>query len=157
MKAILLAAAGFLALSALPADATADAIEKAIKARQSFMQVTAFNLGLLGAMAKGEREYDAELASAAAKNLHALSLQNNGAMWPEGSSNDKPGLTDKTRALPVIWASYPTVAEKHKAWTDASADLAAVAGDGLDAMKSKIGPVGKSCGGCHKQFRAEKK
>ncbi len=157
MKAILLAVAGFVAISAMPAAATADAIEDAIKARKSFMQVSAFNLSILGAMAKGERDYDAELARTLSKNLHALSLLNNGAMWPEGSGNDKPALTDKTRALPAIWTNYPAVAEKHKAWTDASADLAATAGDGLEVLKSKMGPVGKSCGGCHKDFRAEKK
>ena len=86
MKAILLAAAGFVAISVMPAAATADAIEDAIKARKSFMQVSAFNLSILGAMAKGERDYDAELARTLSKNLHALSLLNNGAMWPEAQA-----------------------------------------------------------------------
>jgi cytochrome c556 len=39
--------------------------------------------------------------------------------------------------------------------TDASAALASVAGEGLDALRSKIGDVGKSCKGCHDNFRAK--
>ncbi len=50
-----------------------------------------------------------------------------------------------------------TTSSRSLSWTDASAELAAVAGDGLEAMKLKIGPVSKSCGGCYDDFRAEKK
>lgn len=157
MKSSLVAIVGLVASSVLPTAASADAIEDAVKARQSFMKVNAFTLGILGAMAKGERDYDAELAGTLAENLHALSLIKQAEMWPEGSANDNPALKDKTRALPAAWTTYPAVVEKHQAWTDASAELAAVAGDGLEALKSKIGPVGKSCGGCHDDFRAEKK
>ena len=37
----------------------------AVKARQSAMTLYSFNLGLLGGMAKGDIEYDADAASAA--------------------------------------------------------------------------------------------
>ena len=157
MKNGLIAMAGLVAVGLLPTAALADAIEDAIKARKALMQVNAFSLGILGAMAKGERDYDAELAGTLAENLHALSLIKQAEMWPEGSANDNPALKDKTRALPAAWTTYPAVVEKHQAWTDASAELAAVAGDGLEALQSKIGPLGKSCGGCHDDFRAEKK
>ncbi|MEM7041218.1 MAG: cytochrome c [Pseudomonadota bacterium] len=131
-------------------------MEKAVKARKGFMQVVAFNLGPLGAMAKGEMEYDAEAAAAYAANLEVLAKMNTGAMWPAGSDNAALG-EDKTRALPAAWASDSKVMEKHGAWTEASVNLAAVAGDGLDALKGAIGDVGKSCGGCHDDYRAEKK
>ncbi|MDP5360798.1 MAG: cytochrome c, partial [Paracoccaceae bacterium] len=36
----------------------------------------------------------------------------------------------------------------------ATATLASVAGDGLDAMKAAFGPVGQSCGSCHESYRA---
>ncbi|MGI9248180.1 MAG: cytochrome c, partial [Woeseiaceae bacterium] len=52
-----------------------------IEARQAFMTVYRFNLGILGAMAKGEMEYDAAQASAAANNLLAAANMSNGAMW----------------------------------------------------------------------------
>jgi len=115
-----------------------EASEKAIKARQGLMQVYSFNLGMLSAMAKGEQDYDAELAVIAAENLSAAASMNTGPMWPQGSSNED----HETRALPEIWSTYP---------------LASVAGDGLDALKGGIGDVGKSCKGCHDDFRAKKK
>jgi len=117
------------------------------------MQVYSFNLGMLSAMAKGEQDYDAELAVIAAENLSAAASMNTGPMWPQGSSNED----HETRALPEIWSTYPKVAEKGKALTEASAALASVAGDGLDALKGGIGDVGKSCKGCHDDFRAKKK
>ena len=46
-----------------------------VEARQSLMHLYAFNLGLLGGMAKGEIEYDAEAAGAAASNLAALAAK----------------------------------------------------------------------------------
>ena len=157
MKSVIAAALGMVAVGAVTTSAFADGhMEKAVKARKGFMQVVAFNLGPLGAMAKGEMEYDAEAAAVYAANLEVLSKMNTGAMWPAGSDNAALG-EDKTRALPAAWASDSKVMEKHGAWTEASVQLAAVAGDGLDALKGAIGGVGKSCGGCHDDYRAEKK
>ena len=130
-----------------------EASEKAIKARQGLMQVYSFNLGLLSAMAKGEADYDAEVAALAATNLSTVAGMNTGAMWPQGSSNED----HETRALPEIWSTFPKVAEKGQALADSSAALASVAGDGLDALKGGICDVGKSCKGCHDDFRAKKK
>lgn len=157
MKKALLATVGLNALGLVSTAAVADGhLENAVKARQGFMQVVAFNLGPLGAMAKGEMDYDAKAASTYAANLETLSKMNTGAMWPAGSDNAALG-EDKTRALPAAWAADSKVMEKHSDWAKASAQLAAVAGDGLDALKGAIGDVGKSCGGCHDNYRAEKK
>jgi len=38
-----------------------------------------------------------------------------------------------------------------------AAVLAAEAGNGLDALRAAIGDVGKSCKGCHDEYRAKKK
>jgi cytochrome c556 len=131
-------------------------VEKAVKARQGFMQVVAFHLGPLGAMAKGEMDYDAELAATNAKNLDTLANMNTGAMWPEGSDNAALG-EDKTRALPAAWEADSKVMEKHENWVEATAGLVAVAGNGLDELKPAVAEVGKSCGGCHDDYRAEEK
>lgn len=131
-------------------------MEKAVKARQGLMQVVAFTLGPLGAMAKGEMEYDAEVAMANAKNMEVLAKLDSGAMWPQGSDNAALG-EDKTRALPAAWEPDSKVMEKHMAWVEASTQLVAVAGDGLDALRPAVAAVGKSCGGCHDDYRAEKK
>jgi cytochrome c556 len=118
------------------------------------MQIYSFNLGILGAMAKGEAEYDAKLAGASANNLLAAAQMDNGAMWPQGSGLD--AYADKTSAKPEIWSTYPKTAEKHAVLTEAAVKMAAEAANGLDAVKANIGGIGKGCKGCHDDFRAPK-
>lgn len=139
--------------SAALSDGHADrATMAAVKARQATMQLYAFNIGILGAMAKGDVEYNADAASAAASNLASLSTLNQGAMWPAGSDNETLG--DVTEALPAIWAADSKIGEAGMAMAKASAALADVAGDGLDALRGGIGAVGQSCGACHDGYRA---
>lgn len=129
--------------------------EDEIEARKAFMQLLKFNISILGDMAKGNREYDAQLAENLAKNLHTASLMDNAAMWPKGSDNGNKVIADITKALPELWSDYPTAVEKHQDWTKASAAMAANAGKGLDSLRQSIGPVGKSCKSCHKGFKAK--
>ncbi|WP_340107858.1 cytochrome c [Pikeienuella sp. HZG-20] len=129
-------------------------LERAVQARQSLMTLYGHYLGQLGAMAKGETPYDAAKAEAAATSLAGLATLDESAMWPEGSDNG--ALGDKTRALPVIWTTYPAITEKMQAAADATAALAKVAGTDLDSLRAGIGPVGKSCGDCHETYRAPK-
>jgi cytochrome c556 len=123
----------------------------AIKARQGLMQLRNFNAGPLFGMAKGKISYDAELASTLANNLLLQTKINMGRAWPKGSDN--VAYKGKSGTLPEAWSTYPEVAEKGKAYVKAVEDLAAVAGNGVDALKSKIGALGKSCKGCHDDFR----
>ena len=127
-----------------------------IEARKASMQVNKFHLVLLSAMVRGTREYDAAIAEAAAKNMYASTQMNNIAMWPKGSDNSSAELKPHTDALLVGWTESDKLMEKHKAWQDAAANLAANAGKGKDALKSVIGAVGKSCKGCHDDFKQQK-
>jgi len=128
--------------------------DRQIKARQATMQLYAFNLGILGAMAKGDMDYNADQASAAAADLQALANLNGGAMWPQDSDMAKnPGIT---WAKPDIWTTYPKIAEKSKALKEATAKMAAAAGSGIDGIRTNIGAVGGSCKSCHDDFRAPK-
>lgn len=129
--------------------------DKAIKARKALMQVYSFNLGILGAMAKEKVDYDADAASAAAGNLLAAVSMDQGAMWPPGSDSETAGNAEN-RALPAIWDTYPKVAEAGKAMHEAATALNAAAGGGLDALKGAMGDAGKSCKGCHDDFRMKK-
>lgn len=146
-------------LAALAATATlstmafADSIDDAIKARQGYYQNVSHNAGALFAMAKGDVEYNAEQATVHARNLELLSQLNNSTQWPAGSSKeDRPG---KTRALPVIWSTYPAIGEKGQAFKTAVANLSANAGGGLDLLRANIGALGASCKGCHETYRAK--
>ncbi|MDU8929704.1 cytochrome c [Alisedimentitalea sp. MJ-SS2] len=134
-------------------DESGDAATKAaIKARQAQMQLYAFNIGLLGGMAKGEIEYNADAASKAAANLAALSRLDQSRSWPMGSDNAKMGA-ETTAALPAIWAEGSDIMSKGMALGEAAAAMEQAAGGGLDALRGAIGPLGNSCGGCHKSYR----
>ena len=125
-----------------------------IKARQGHMQIRAYSAGPLFAMAKGKMPYDAEKAAKLANNLMLLLQVDVGGAWAPGTGNDMyPG---KTQALPEVWSTYPKIAEAGKKYKAAVEELAAVAGNGLGDLKSKIGAVGKSCKGCHDDFREKK-
>ena len=73
--------------------------DKAIKARQAMFQSYSFNLGILGAMAKEDRPYDAAVATEAANNLSAAANFGQSQMWPQGSDNATEGNATN-RALP---------------------------------------------------------
>jgi cytochrome c556 len=134
-----------------------EAEDKAVKARQSLMQLFSFNLGQLGAMVKGDMPYDEAKAKAAAMNLQAAANMDQSAMWPAGTSLEEAGMEGKTWAKKAAWDTFPEVANKHKALVEASAKMADAAGGGVDAIKGAIGGVGGSCKGCHENFRAPKK
>ena len=127
-----------------------------IKARQAMFQLYAYHSGLLGDMAKGDVEYDAEIALEAAKNLEAASKLGQSTFWPQGSDNSN-SENARTRALPEIWESFPDILEKVDGLQKAATALAAVAGDGVDALKAGMGDVGQACKACHQEFRAKKK
>lgn len=130
-----------------------DPMLAAIKARKAYMQVIKWNAGPLFGMAKGKVEYNSEQASILATNLQALADMQNSSMWPEGSDNIS--YEGETRALPEAWTTYPKVAEAHDEFAKASTALASAASSGLDELRDNVGNLGKSCKGCHDDFRAE--
>ena len=75
------------------------AVEAAIKARKAQMQLYAFNIGLLGGMAKDAIPYDADAASKAAANLAALSKLDQSRLWPQGSDNSALGEATAANAV----------------------------------------------------------
>ena len=136
-------------------DAHADkAALAAVKARQAQMTLYSFNLGLLGGMAKGEIDYDAASAQGAAANLAALSKMDQSRFWVPGSDSDTLG--DASRALQAIWSADSTARAKGMSLAEAAGALEMVAGNGLDALRGAMGPVGQSCGACHDAYRKPK-
>lgn len=125
-------------------------IDAGIKARQSQMQLYAFNLGLLGAMAKQETPYDADTASGIANNLVALTSMTQTGYWLPGSDSDS---VEGSRALPAIWTADSKAGEFGMQLMDAVLSLQLAAGTDLGALQAAMGPVGKSCGACHESYR----
>ncbi len=143
-----------LAASAMAGSHADKAISDAVTARQSHMKLNAFNLGLLGNMAKGAIPYDAEAAAKAAANLAALSRMDQSRMWPAGS--DEMSI-DNTRALPDMWNNMGQVMAIAGDLVKATAAMETAAGAGLESLQAAMGPLGGACGACHKAFRAPEK
>ncbi len=132
--------------TALIAQSAADAV----KVRQAHMTLSAANFGVLAGMARGRMDYDAGAAQTAADNLAAITNLDQGGYWPEGSAM---GEVDGTKALAAIWENPEEFAGHRSDLAAATIALAAVAGDGLEAMQAGVGPVGASCGACHESFQ----
>lgn len=133
--------------------ALAQSAEDAIKLRKSHMTLVAANLGVLGGMARGDLEYDAVAAQAAADNLAAVAGLDQSRYWPEGSAQ---GEVEGTRALAAIWEDPEGYAAANEALAVAAVAMAEVAGAGLEPMQAAMGPLGATCGGCHEDYRGER-
>ena len=112
----------------------------------------AFNMGVVGNMAKGKTDYDAQIALNAAQNLALLSKINYQSMWPEGSSNSD---ISNTRSKMEIWTDASGFAEKHTNFVSSTENLANLADKGLGNLRSAVKEIGGSCEGCHQGFRTK--
>ena len=144
-----LAAAVIAASAFADGHATPD-LESAVKARQANMSMLGYNTGILGDMAKGELPYDAAMATAAAENLSAAAAMNRMVLWIEGSEQ---GVVAGTRAKAEIWSDAAGFDERAVALETAAAAMISAAGTDLDQLRAAMGPIGASCGDCHKAYR----
>ncbi len=124
-----------------------------VKARKAHMALYGHNIGVLVTMAKGEADYDADAATAAAQNLAALSALNQMTYWEPGTDSDS---VEGSRALPALWENIPDAIAKGQALNEAAVALAGTAGDGLEAVQAGVGAVGKACGACHEDYQLPK-
>jgi cytochrome c556 len=125
----------------------AQTADRAIKYRQGIMQAQGWHMGVLGGMAKGTRPYDKDVAMRSAKYVSELVEMPWDGFIP-GSETGAP-----TRAKPEIWkdkAKFDKYAQDAKA---ESVKFAAAAGNGLDALRAAIGPMGRTCNNCHDDFQ----
>ncbi len=142
-------AAALLMATGLTAQAQdADPKKDAIKYRQGAMAVVGWNFKPMGAMVKGERPFDAKAFAAHAKDLAAVaSLDILAGFLPD---SDGPG----SKAKPEIWMKWDDFKKKMGDMTRETAKLAEVAKGGDEAaMKKQFGEAGKTCKGCHDDFK----
>lgn len=124
--------------------AQSKATDPDVKARQTLMDGNGGAMGVLGGMAKGEKEFDAAAAEAAKQTLITnaagivAAFQNN-ATDPE--SHAKPELWDHLDEL----ATYADNLGKAAAALDTSS---------LDTVKAGLGAIGGACKECHTEFKA---
>lgn len=77
-------------------------------------------------------------------------------MIPDAFVTDTRGFDLETEALDVIWENQEAFAEKAAATATAARAIASAAASGdEDATKKALGGIGRTCGGCHDDFRVE--
>ena len=125
--------------------------EDAAEYRHSTFTMVGHHFGTLGAMVKGKVDFDAEKFTKNAEAVAALSQLATTGFEVEGA-------VGKSRAEASAWENKEDFAEKMTAFQTASAALVEAAKTG-DEGKSKaaFGAVGKTCKGCHQEYRGEKK
>ena len=148
---LLSALLGLVATVAVGSSHVDPAVGAAIKARQSHMQLFAFNLGTLGGMAQGKIDYNAEAAQIAADNLAALASVDFPPYFVVGSSNAD---VSETRALPAMWEDPEGVLAALAKLQGATAEMADPAGGGLEGLQAAMSALGGACGACHQAYRA---
>ncbi|WP_147115309.1 cytochrome c [Tateyamaria sp. syn59] len=124
--------------------------EMAQETRERHMHVMAAHLGLIGAMAKGEAEYDAGVARSAAEAISALAETSGTLYWVRGSSSED---LEDSRALPALWQDMESFDTYHEDLVAAAAGMESAAGTDLAALRAAMGPLGKVCSTCHEDFR----
>src|SRR3989442_1207121 len=121
-----------------------------VKQRQSAMTLQGKYFGPLAGMAQGKVPYNAEVVARNAAYLDVLDKM----PW-DGFTESTKDLKDvKTAALPAIWNEPAKFKEAQERLQSEVSSLVSVSRSGDEAaVKAQIGAVGKSCGGCHENFR----
>lgn len=123
----------------------------ATELRQSIFKLMGSNMGPLGAMARGRMDLDTAVVEKNATRIHQLSL-----MIEDYFKHDTREFDVTTEALDAVWEKPEAFSKAIATLTEKSAALAAAAATGdAGATKGAIAGVGRSCGGCHDDFKAE--
>jgi len=125
--------------------------ERAVETRKAVFGLLGSNMFPLGSMAKGRMPFDAKAIEKHALRINQLSL-----MIADHTSTNTSGFKVKTEALNDIWEKPDAFEQRTNDLVTASAHLQKIANSGDEsAIKKAIGEVGKSCGGCHDDFKAD--
>lgn len=149
MKRLLLAVTTVAGLAvSLPAAAQFQKPEDAVKYRQSAMFVMANHFGRIGAMVNGRAPYDAATAAANADVVATMSRLPFIGYVEGTASSTKGGSSAK------IWTDRAGFDAAAKKMQDEVAKLATASKtNSLDNLKAAFGEVGKTCKGCHDEYR----
>jgi len=121
--------------------------EQLVKQRQAAMTLQGKYFGPLGAMAQGKAPYNAELVRNNAAFLDVLAKM----PWDGFAARTKDV---KSASLPAVFTDTAKFKEAQDRLQSEISKLVSVSKSGDEAaVKAQLGAVGKSCGGCHENFR----
>ena len=122
--------------------------DKAAEYRQGTFTMVAHHLGALGAMVKGEVDFDAATYKKNADAIAALTT-----LAPVGFEVE--GTSENSTAKANIWEDKEGFAEKMTAFQVAGKALAEAADSGEEkTAKAAFGDFAKTCKACHSEFRS---
>ncbi|MDJ0910104.1 MAG: cytochrome c [Woeseiaceae bacterium] len=147
--------AGILAMSLMFAGTTAvqaqEDAEWSVEVRQSVLKLVRWNMAPMANMARGRAPLDIEVVETNSARIEGLF-----GMMDAAFANDTRGADVDTDALDRIWEERDAFAEKISAARQVAADLNAAAGTGdEDSVMAGIGALGRSCGSCHDDYKAD--
>ena len=117
--------------------------------REATMKKVGRSMGGLAAIAKGEKEYDADVVKTSLTTIKE-SITVFPTYFPEGSEKDSE------EASPKIWENKADFeAKAAKLAADADALLAQLPADKA-AVGAAVGVLGKDCAACHESYRIKK-
>ncbi|MBI5898926.1 MAG: cytochrome c [Rhodocyclales bacterium] len=128
--------------------------EDQIRWRQSVMQTLGWSMGRIKANIDGT--YNKDQVIQAANTIQALANSGSGALFTPGTDTGK-GWRD-TNVKPELFTNSAKLKEVGMAYNKEANEMAKVAATGDSAaVKAQFGNLGKSCKGCHDEFRKEEK
>ena len=138
-----------LLLAAMMAPQVLMAGEDPIELRDEIMEETREALKPLGAMAKGEKEFDAEIVKASFKTWK-YTAETFGDLFPKGTETG-----GGTEAKSTIWSDRAGFDRALADFNEAVEAAIAAAPASVEELKPVLGAVTKTCKGCHDGYRVK--
>lgn len=123
---------------------------EAAEARLNMMELQAYNLAIIGNMARGRTEFDAEAASAAANRLADLAAADWLAYFPAGTSADD---IDTSRVEPIVWDKWDDFIGKKDDLVAVTQRLAGAEMTDVAPLRESLVELTEACGACHRDYR----
>lgn len=117
--------------------------------RHELMEEVGDAAKVVGAMLKGEREYDAAAVAASLATFGDAATKF-GDLFPPGTETGAD-----TEAAPAIWEDRAGFDAALQDLADATAAAVTAAPATLEEAKPVLGPIFKTCKGCHDTYRIE--
>ena len=118
--------------------------------RQNLMKGIGQSIGALGAIAKGEKPYDAEVVRTALSTVNT-NIKAFPDQFPEGSES---GM--ETEAKPEIWGNKEDFQAKAQKLESVSASLLDDMPADQQGVQQAVQTLGPVCSACHESYRVKK-
>jgi cytochrome c556 len=125
--------------------------QTAVQFRQAILQLVRSNMGPMGAMAKGDIPYNAEVME-----LNSLRIEQLGLMMEDYFVADTRAFDVDTGALDAIWNNQADFNQKAQDMVNAAINVKEVASARTaDDYRKAIGALGATCKACHDDYKKD--